>query len=291
MIYTHSKIFAVLILCISLITSVYISQKNKKVEARERAETISVEVNKQSDLDSDGDGLKDWEEALLGTNPNKQDSDGDGVLDSKESEQSFVFKPKEATDDISLIKQSSLTGEVAQNFFVNYLSEQKNSEDLTTDQIDKIASDSTEDVTLYFTPKFEIKDIKVSKLKTKSEYEQEMADAFYSGSIKDKKQKTELEIIENALKGENKQELKKLLPIIDSYNAVINNTLKISAPPDAVGLHLTYLNALKDVKENIEGASKILDDPVYGFLHLNNYQLNIKKLQMVLYKISQYFQN
>lgn len=35
-------------------------------------------------IDSDGDGLTDAEEAILGTNPNVQDSDGDDVLDADE---------------------------------------------------------------------------------------------------------------------------------------------------------------------------------------------------------------
>ena len=39
------------------------------------------------DKDSDGDGLKDWEEALWGTDPNNPDTDGDGILDGAEIQQ------------------------------------------------------------------------------------------------------------------------------------------------------------------------------------------------------------
>ena len=35
-------------------------------------------------VDSDGDGLSDSEEALLGTDPNNADSDGDGISDGDE---------------------------------------------------------------------------------------------------------------------------------------------------------------------------------------------------------------
>ena len=34
-----------------------------------------------TDIDTDGDGLTDWEESVLKTNPNSQDSDGDGLSD------------------------------------------------------------------------------------------------------------------------------------------------------------------------------------------------------------------
>ena len=37
-----------------------------------------------TNIDSDGDGLRDWEEEVWGTDPNKVDSDGDGVDDGQE---------------------------------------------------------------------------------------------------------------------------------------------------------------------------------------------------------------
>lgn len=37
------------------------------------------------DRDTDGDGLKDWEELALGTDPNNWDSDGDGVPDGEDN--------------------------------------------------------------------------------------------------------------------------------------------------------------------------------------------------------------
>lgn len=45
-----------------------------------------IETPQTPDLlrDPDGDGLKNWEEAIWGTDPNKADSDGDGVRDGDE---------------------------------------------------------------------------------------------------------------------------------------------------------------------------------------------------------------
>ena len=40
--------------------------------------------NPNSDIDSDRDGLKDWEEALWGTDPKNPDTDGDGTNDGDE---------------------------------------------------------------------------------------------------------------------------------------------------------------------------------------------------------------
>jgi len=41
----------------------------------------------EAQLDSDNDGLKDWEEKLWGTDPNNPDTDGDGVKDGEELKQ------------------------------------------------------------------------------------------------------------------------------------------------------------------------------------------------------------
>lgn len=46
--------------------------------------TLSEQQRQEADKDSDGDGLKDWEEAIFQTDPHKADTDGDGTLDGKE---------------------------------------------------------------------------------------------------------------------------------------------------------------------------------------------------------------
>jgi len=52
---------------------------------------LEKQINTKNDLasgvaslDSDSDGLKDWEESLWGTDPNKADTDGDGYTDKEE---------------------------------------------------------------------------------------------------------------------------------------------------------------------------------------------------------------
>ena len=41
-------------------------------------------IIQSQNIDTDGDGLRDWEEELLGTDPNNPDTDGDGFLDGEE---------------------------------------------------------------------------------------------------------------------------------------------------------------------------------------------------------------
>lgn len=53
--------------------------------------------------DSDGDGLADWAENLLGTNPNQIDTDGDGISDWQEIYNSVntTYNPIDAIDPLS----------------------------------------------------------------------------------------------------------------------------------------------------------------------------------------------
>lgn len=50
----------------------------------EATTTTSVYDSPAYTADTDGDGVKDWEETLLGTDPTKTDTDGDGIPDGEE---------------------------------------------------------------------------------------------------------------------------------------------------------------------------------------------------------------
>lgn len=63
-------------------------------EAEEPAPAVTPEEEAgepivPADVDTDGDGLKDTDEAIAGTNPNLKDTDGDGLSDSEEV---IIFK-------------------------------------------------------------------------------------------------------------------------------------------------------------------------------------------------------
>lgn len=45
---------------------------------------LSEQQQQEANKDSDGDGLKDWEEAIFQTDPHKADTDGDGTPDGRE---------------------------------------------------------------------------------------------------------------------------------------------------------------------------------------------------------------
>ena len=70
-----------------------------------------------NDLDTDGDGLKDWQEALWGTDKNDKDSDRDGVKDGEEIEKGR--DPKIAGPDDSLEKTRGISAASVTSFSEN----------------------------------------------------------------------------------------------------------------------------------------------------------------------------
>ncbi len=57
----------------------------KNIYERTANKNLSSSVAQTAVLDTDSDGLRDWEEKLWKTDPNKQDTDGDGYTDKQET--------------------------------------------------------------------------------------------------------------------------------------------------------------------------------------------------------------
>ena len=84
--FPNKKIIAFLIIpsfsiIILLFLIGFLKNKKNNIFFKERKEVQKIMEN---ELDSDGDGLKDWEEKLVGSNIFKKDSDGDGLSDNFE---------------------------------------------------------------------------------------------------------------------------------------------------------------------------------------------------------------
>lgn len=92
------KIIALAIISLSIIlTSGIVKYKEQVTVLKEKVfgpsekkitsitpEITDIEVDTSSSVDTDNDGLRDWEETLWGTNNANKDSDGDGTLDGEE---------------------------------------------------------------------------------------------------------------------------------------------------------------------------------------------------------------
>lgn len=92
MVHPSNKIIAIAIVCIALVGSVAYVQLHPKVTPPPNGILTTIELPEVSvpiyatedTTDSDGDGLKDWQEMIQGTEINNADTDGDGTKDGAE---------------------------------------------------------------------------------------------------------------------------------------------------------------------------------------------------------------
>ena len=129
--------------------------KYSKEENNNKGDILAI-VDSQADSqnkDTDGDGLKDWEEVLWKTDLNKADTDGDGTPDGEEvrlgrdplkkGPNDKISEKPEAVKGVEELDQSdNVTANYAKKFLANYLvlKQQKGS---LTDQDKQNLIDST----------------------------------------------------------------------------------------------------------------------------------------------------
>lgn len=166
MIKKPSKKIIILLVCAFAIIFFVVYQKNTHIIDQKNTNTI---VNTQSGdidhtnnthrnisaLDTDGDGLADWQEVISNTDPRNQDTDGDGTNDGKEVELGRDPSVKGPDDkaarqgsdsDTSISNEdTTISEQVSKNLFANavYLS---NNDEITTDNVDALVNNLVSNV-------------------------------------------------------------------------------------------------------------------------------------------------
>lgn len=230
--------------------------------------------------DSDGDGLKDWEEELWNTNPINSDSDGDGTSDAEEIKKGrnpLVAGPEDALDPVSAAakvnpeskKDIPDTERLARELFATYLASRREGLPLTENEIATMVDTVTASVPADSTPRFTERDITAQ--------EDETATAFRAygsalGAAFNKPwpgRENELAVFERAIQDPNEEtarlDLATLTPVAFAYQNLSRNFVSIPVPTAPRALHLRSANALADIGEAVRGMGFAFDDPVKAF--------------------------
>ena len=248
--------------------------------------------------DTDGDGLKDWEEALWKTSPIKKDTDGDKTYDSDEIKQNRDPLKKAPGDEINSYNSNAkeynenptATDLIARDLFSRYSTVKRGGGTLDSDTTQNIVSavlaGSAESQKI---SNYSLKDISITKT---SEGEGLRSYGNAMGAIVKKYaigNENELLIFQRAVRNEDEKELAKLDPIIKAYQGMLGEMLKVGVPENASAIHLSLLNSVNGVLSTILKMREVFKDPAGALVSINHYLEYTDELANSLNSVNDFF--
>ncbi len=275
--------------------------KDQRAEAKrletEKAQQIEREAERKQAiaLDSDGDGLKDWEELLAGTNPKSKDSDGDGIPDGEEVQDLRTQRENAAQEQITKAGESdNLTDSTVRRIFSAYM-QAKQSDTYHPASFAQVISNVTGDAfgESNMIEKYSVSDIRATvepTIKNVTNY-RNASDKAMAPVI----QIAEYELTTYARAVENKDEVEfaKLTEAATAYRATAKNLLVIPVPSDVVQTHLELVNAYSSFANTLEDMGNTLvgenGDPVLSFVQIRDFLEKEQKIVDIFDNLRIYF--
>ena len=137
------KVAIALAIFVIIVGGAFLATKTKSRISYQNEEIVATAQSEKLNKDSDGDGLKDWEEELWRTDPNKPDTNGDGINDFEEIRMGINPIGTSTTDMLSTTTlatkvnpsiESDLTDtdKFSRELFAKYVGEKQNGTYATT---------------------------------------------------------------------------------------------------------------------------------------------------------------
>ena len=300
-----NKVIFVGIVTIAIIISAIIYKfYSRPTQQTEQDTSVTVSVNRNEsipEIDSDGDGVPDWEEILWKLDPYNPDTNNEGVNDKvkiqNRKEEDRLAREKmlreNPQDSFSFYKDQNLTKTeaISRALFEQAVTISTNEIPLTADDASKLAEIlsntlltktvsiqkqlTTDDIRTIRSPSIEqvrtYGNLVASTMKIElSEYNSEF-----------------LALVEFMQTG-NTKTLSKPTPVIQHYTTVADNLSNIAAPIDIAQNHLSLINGLYINAEVLYHLQSLENDPISILPYLQTYQANYGKLISSLHLIKEY---
>lgn len=262
------KVFALILVSISLVTCAFVFAEYKN--ETDTASTYTAQ-NQTTNLvagtidtykDTDGDGLKDWEETLWGTDPK--------VADAEKLN-------KNKTPTAKKTENLTATDKLARSFFSQYMNLKEVGLQNDKDSQENIAKGIFSDTNFVQAPKpYTEKDIRISTTVTLRDYGNTVGAIFKNNAVQGR---NEAAILKDALTADNPEMLKELDPILASYRTIQTGLRNIQVPPAAATAHVHLLNSMSQIIFVVDLFTKTFTDPVVGIQGTALYQQTFQSLQ------------
>lgn len=293
----------------------YFTDKYQNSGVRTSAEEMAQASQTQKEilsLDSDQDNLPDWEETLWGADPHNPDTDGDGLTDGEEvktGHNPLVKGPKDLlTDDLPTLvsgqtkntpvaEADNITTDLAIDFFQHYLELKRTNPNLTTADKDALINQALAQTPIDLKYKtYSLKELNISTnlnedKSTVITYKENLKQVFASAS-NPKNTENEIDILTRALQNIatsslSSSELKKLDPIINSYNSIVKGLVLVEAPNRLALYHLDLVNAYNRVYQNIKYLRDKFSDPLVLLSVIKDYEDSVLDMATALVTLAE----
>lgn len=269
-------------------------ERNKLAEiARAKAEEKRVALA----LDSDNDGLKDWEELIAGTDPKNPDTNGDGISDLEtvkkirsQKEMGMSASTSTSSKQTEGKVEQNLTEETTRKIFGAYI-RAKLSDTYNPNSFTKVVDGVAEQV--FNSPetadKYSAKDIKIKVNANENSVRnyRKASDKAIAPVIEI--QEYELTTYARAIETKSEEEFAKLTTAADAYRMSATNLLVVPVPQDALEMHLRLVNAFDSFADTLESMGKGIGDPILSHVQMKDFLDKEKRINDVFDSMRIYF--
>lgn len=266
---------------------IWFNREKDLVPLLSQKDIVTASAEDISGKDSDGDGIRDWEEFLWDLNPNKKDTDNNGISDFDELEAKKATLRKTTTPNITA--SSTFTDTFSKEFFVAFTS-LKQSGNLTPANIDQISKQSLEALTqTTINVKYAKENLILASSTPESEIAYKKAMAATGKGLAVKTLGKEVELLTRAInKPRSEKLIKELTKIQQIYLTLAERTINVPVPTAIQNTHLELANTYYKLGAAVGGLTQIYDDPALSIVYFSEYQKALEKLPLVMESIAKY---
>lgn len=264
-----------------------------------------IRQNPKLTEDDDKDGLKNWEEQIYQTNPNKADTDGDGTNDGEET--TLGRDPLKAGPNDEIItkgehgesgtKATNLTDQFTNTFIREPVTQIIVGEkpNINTDLVEAYADQLLQKSVLANAPQIKESELKKNPINSVENIQKYLQNFEIIWKTNIAPLEKELDITVTAFQNQDYSNLPKIDKNITAYQKTIDEIKLLSAPQSVWDFHVGILNFLYKIKLSAELMTRADKDPITAMLAIKdrldlNNKLNIF-LQNFQNKITEILKN
>lgn len=226
--------------------------------------------------DMDKDGIEDWEEALVGSDPKKP------------NERAVPTQ----TPDAFAEEDNTITARFGKRFFGEFIQRSAGDATMSPEEKQALINKSLEEVaTLVADTPFEKKDILIttkSDIETLHQYGNMLVEALSHNAGNSE---NELQIFKRAIDANSEEEIALLDPIIQAYQGMVTDVRAIPVPEIAATKHLDLLNALLSIHNSLVIMRNALKDPLPALARSQTYPEALGRIKNNILSLDLIFRN